>query len=295
MGPAQQAKDEGADGVDSKRHREGRIVQWASPPPLLEAHPGQGTQRTGNTNGETLDDNPHSGRLLAGIRLGRVSGSEGGQAGGTPRHTRIKRQLLGTLITVVLVIVGFSLYLVWPILFPTPAGLSGQQAPSGYPSSVEATGEDGRTRTLSVTSPDGQAVALNEVSSGDRLVVSGSGYDPRNGIYVAVCKIPSSPDQRPGPCLGGVPSTDVEGDDGQRAIDWAPANWINDDWAWKLFGARGFDDAQGGTFSAYLELTSPADEFVDCRVEQCGIFTRNDHTAIDNRMQDLYLPVAFAE
>ena len=32
----------------------------------------------------------------------------------------------------------------------------------------------------------------------------------------------------------------------------------------------------------------------DCRVDACGIFTRNDHTALSDRVQDLYVPVAFA-
>lgn len=202
--------------------------------------------------------------------------------------------MLWSVAGVVVAVAVFALVLIWPILFPTPAGLSGQTAPTGYPNSVEATGEDGRTRTLAVTGPQGQAVALDALAPGDRLVLSGSGYDARNGIYVAICAIPDTPEQRPGPCLGGVPSTDVEGDDGERTIEWAPANWINDDWAWKLFGARGYDDAEAGTFTAYLEVTGPADQYVNCAAEDCAVFTRNDHTAIDNRMQDLYLPVAFS-
>lgn len=165
----------------------------------------------------------------------------------------------------------------------------------GYPSSVSATGEDGRERTLEARGESGELVDLSELRTGQRLVVSGSGYDPSLGIYVAICRIPDAPDLRPGPCLGGVPDTEVQGDDGERAIEWAPANWINDDWAWKLFGARGFDDPEEGTFTAYLEVGPAADEFVDCRLERCGVFTRNDHTALANRLQDLYLPVSFAE
>ncbi len=211
------------------------------------------------------------------------------------RRSRARRQLLGATIAVAVVVVVFVIYLVWPIVFSGPTGLSGQQEPTGYPASVVATGEDGRERSLRVRGVDDSEVDLERVTQGDRLVVSGTGFNSQNGIYVAVCKIPDSPDQRPGPCLGGVPSTEVEGDDGQRTIEWAAANWINDDWAWKLFGARGYDDPAAGDFTAYLELGPPADEFVDCRVEACAIYTRNDHTALDNRMQDLYLPVAFSE
>jgi len=199
---------------------------------------------------------------------------------------------LGTLLVVV---AGLAGYLAWPLVFPAPAGASGQEPVSGYPSAVSATGEDGRVRILEVSGESGGVVDLSEVRPGQRLVVSGSGYDPTRGIYVAICRIPDSPDLRPGPCLGGVPDTEAQGDDGERAIEWAPANWINDDWAWKLFGARGFDDPDEGTFTAYLEVGPAADEFVDCRRERCGVFTRNDHTALANRLQDVYLPVSFGE
>ena len=188
----------------------------------------------------------------------------------------------------------FALYLAWPILFPPAAGVSGQERVVGYPTSVEATGEDGRTRVLDVSAADGSVPALDQIAPGDRLVVTGEGYNPSMGVYVAVCRIAPTPDQRPGPCLGGVPETESEGLVDRSEIQWAAANWINDDWAWRLFGARSFDDRRAGTFTAYLEIPAGADEFVDCRASDCAIYTRNDHTAIDNRMQDLYLPVEFS-
>ena len=77
------------------------------------------------------------------------------------------------------------------------------------------------------------------------------------------------------------------------AIEYAPSNWINDDWAWKLFGARSYDDAATGTFTAYLEVGEAKDDAVDCTTDACGIFTRNDHTALSDRVQDLHVPVAF--
>jgi hypothetical protein len=30
-------------------------------------------------------------------------------------------------------------------------------------------------------------------------------------------------------------------------------------------------------------------------VDACGIYTRNDHTALNDRVQDLFVPVAWAE
>jgi hypothetical protein len=58
----------------------------------------------------------------------------------------------------------FAMYLAWPILFASEAGVSGQERVTGYPTAVEATGEDGRTRSLQVSAPDGSEVALNAIS-----------------------------------------------------------------------------------------------------------------------------------
>ena len=43
-----------------------------------------------------------------------------------------------------------------------------------------------------------------------------------------------------------------------------------------------------------VEVPSPADDHVDCREVACAIYTRNDHTAASDRVQDLYLPIGFA-
>jgi hypothetical protein len=37
-----------------------------------------------------------------------------------------------------------------------------------------------------------------------------------------------------------------------------------------------------------------ADDNVDCRAVACAVYTRNDHTASADRVQDLYIPVGFA-
>lgn len=177
-----------------------------------------------------------------------------------------------------------------PILFHEPQGLSGQERPSGFPTEQVATGDDGLTRTLSATNDDGGAVDLSAVESGDRIVITGDGYAPGRGLYVAICAIPAQVNARPGPCLGGVPEqTEEELEVG--SIQYAPSNWINDDFAWRIFGARGFDDREAGTFTAYLLVGPPVDENVDCVAVECGIYTRNDHTAATDRVQDIYLPV----
>lgn len=199
--------------------------------------------------------------------------------------------LLGAL-AVILVVVAI---VVVPILTHHNQGVSVQEEPTEeWPLEVSAVGDDGRERSFMIVSPEpGAEVDTSALAPGDRLVVSGTGYDAARGIYVAICKIPAE-GEKPGPCLGGVPEQ-VEQDIEEGAVQYAPSNWINNDWAWRLFGARSYDDPETGTFTAYLLIGEPADDKLDCRVDACGIFTRNDHTALNDRVQDLYVPVAFAE
>lgn len=182
-----------------------------------------------------------------------------------------------------------------PFILPGDTGSSGQPLTvDGYPTSVSATGDDGRTRTLSITLEDGQEPDLDNIRPGDRLVVTGSGFDSSRGIYVAICQVPASVDTRPGPCLGGVPELDGGGA-GTETVEWSPSNWINQEWAWRLFGARSYDDRDRGTFRAFILVPPASEDGLDCHDVSCGVFTRNDHTALDNRMQDLYLPVRFSQ
>ena len=206
------------------------------------------------------------------------------------RRVRIRWIVLAALV-VVLVPVAI---IVVPILTHQNQGLSGQQeAAEAWPLTVTATGDDGRERSFTVMSHEpGGSVDTSALQVGQKLVVSGTGYDPTRGIYVAICKIPDDASVKPGPCIGGVPATEGEAVS-EGTVQYAPSNWINDDWAWKLFGARSYDDVSTGTFTAYIEVGEPADDKLDCTVDRCGIYTRNDHTALSDRVQDLYVPVAF--
>jgi len=207
-------------------------------------------------------------------------------------ETRSRRRrwpwITGAIIAVLLVPVAI---VVVPILTHESQGVSHQEpAAEQWPTTVTAEGDDGRTRTLTLTSPDVDTAAL---MLGERLVVTGSGYDGSRGIYVAICAIPDDPATKPGPCIGGVPDQSQETVEA-GTVQYAASNWINDDWAWKLFGARSYDDVAAGTFTAYLEVGEPIASGLDCTTQPCGIYTRNDHTALKDRVQDLYVPVAFA-
>jgi len=210
--------------------------------------------------------------------------------------TRRRRRwpwVIGVIVALLLAVVAA---IALPILLHNPQGSSGQaRVPAGeYPTEVSATGDDDRERTLSVATENGNAPDLSSVQAGDRLVVTGAGYDGDRGLYVAVCRIPDELDGKPGPCLGGVGSQEVEQFE-EGVVQWAPSNWINEAFAWRLFGARSFDDTATGAFTAYIEVPPAADENVDCTVEACGLYTRNDHTASGDRVQDLYVPLAWAE
>ena len=83
-----------------------------------------------------------------------------------------------------------------PILTHTDRGVSVQDPVEEWPLVVTAEGDDGRTRELTVASDDPDvAIDTSALVEGDRLVVSGSGYDASQGIYVAICVIPSSPEE----------------------------------------------------------------------------------------------------
>jgi hypothetical protein len=196
----------------------------------------------------------------------------------------------------VVVLLGVIAAIALPIVLHAPQGSSGQpRVPAGeYPTEVTATGDDDRMRTLAVTTDDGALPDLAAVSAGDRLVVTGAGYDGDRGLYVAVCRIPDEINGKPGPCLGGVGSQEVEQFE-EGVVQWAPSNWINEAFAWRLFGARSFDDTQSGAFTAYIELPPVTDGVVDCAADPCGLYTRNDHTAAGDRVQDLYLPLRWAD
>lgn len=179
-----------------------------------------------------------------------------------------------------------------PILTHVPQGSSGQVGEAGgWPLSVTAKGDDGRTRILTVSADGAAALDTSALAPGQHLVVTGSGYDGSRGIYVAICAVAPT-GEKPHPCLGGVPDQEQQ-QVAADTIQWAPSNWINDDWAWKLFGARSYDDQAAGTFTAYLEVSDPVGEGIDCRKDACAIYTRNDHTALNDRVQDLHIPVGF--
>lgn len=211
-----------------------------------------------------------------------------GMSTGQRRWRRIAQWAFLALAVVVL---GGALAVIVPIVTHQSQGGSGQQVPEGFVSATSAVGADGRKRELAVETPDGEAADLSAVRPGEELVVRGEGFDASIGIYVAICAIPSSAEQRPSPCLGGVPEGVETGDTADGALTSA---WVTDDWVWRSFATGGYDDAGEGSFTARIAVPAPTTEGLDCRETRCAIATRADHTAGSDRVQDMLLPVAFS-
>lgn len=205
---------------------------------------------------------------------------------------RAGRWWLWGILALVVVVLAVVAAIVVPIVTHQSAGVSHQQSgATEWASTATAVGDDGRTRTIELTSESGGEVDPSSLAIGDRIVVHGTGFDPDRGIYVAVCVVPESPADKPGPCVGGAPQQSQDAEAYAGEVQWAASNWVNDDWAWRLFGARSFDDRAAGAFTAYVELAEPGE--VDCSADRCAIVTRNDHTAAADRVQDVYLPIRF--
>src|SRR5690606_16646246 len=208
----------------------------------------------------------------------------------SPRSRGTRIVLIVTL-AIAVVVLGVAVAVLVPILTHSSAGASGQKVPTDYVSESSATGEDGRERTLRAERADGTAADLSEIRPGDALVVRGSGFDSRIGIYVSVCAIPEDATQPPGPCLGGIPEGAETGDADREGLTSA---WVSSDWAWRAFATDRYDDTEAGTFAVELTVPEPVSDGLDCTQTRCAVATRADHTARSDRGQDMLLPVRFA-
>ncbi|WP_319637749.1 MULTISPECIES: hypothetical protein [Streptomyces] len=138
--------------------------------------------------------------------------------------------------------------------------------------------------TKTVTGPEGQKLTVTPVNNlateGQKLKITGSGYDETKGIYVALC-VDNGKGELPTPCIGGV---DMTG--GSHTSAWISSD--PPDYGEELAIPYG----TGGTFE--VELTVDAkDEYTDCFKATCVLATRADHTRSGDRSQDVKVPVSF--
>jgi hypothetical protein len=149
---------------------------------------------------------------------------------------------------------------------PSPVGASTQE---------EVTRTDG-TRTLVVSATDD----LDPVAQ--TLRIRGTGYDTDKGIYVGLCAV-QGPDQQPSPCGGGI---DKSGSSGSSA--WISSNPP----AYGIGLAVPYGDS--GSFDVEITVSAAVNAALDCRRVECAIVTKNDHTIISDRSQDVIIPVTFS-
>ncbi len=203
----------------------------------------------------------------------------------------VGRIVLIALLVAALVVLGIVAAVLTPILTHTSAGGSGQAVPTEFVSESSATGSDGRTRLIQTKMPDGAPADLADLVPGEEIIVSGNGFDARIGIYVGFCAIPESSEKRPSPCLGGIPEGAEQGDAAEQSA--LASAWITNDWAWKSFATQTYADADEGSFEVRLTVPESTVEGLDCAVSRCAIVTRADHTALKDRVQDMFLPIGF--
>lgn len=135
-----------------------------------------------------------------------------------------------------------------------------------------------------VKGANGQTVTVSQVNrlnpNGQVITVSGRGFNPRIGIYVALCKTPVQ-GERPGPCGGGA---DTDGS--TQASAWVSSNP-------PPYGrALATPYRPGGRFTVRINI-APRIGDVDCRVTSCAIVTRADHLRSNDRSADVVIPVRF--
>lgn len=115
---------------------------------------------------------------------------------------------------------------------------------------------------------------------GEKLRVTGSGYDTAKAIYVALCK-DNGDGKIPSPCIGGADQSGTG----------SSSHWIvpkGDPFEGTLAIAWG----AGGTFDVEIDIKAK-DNGVDCAQVVCSVVTRVDHRNSGDRSQDVRVPVTF--
>jgi ribose/xylose/arabinose/galactoside ABC-type transport system permease subunit len=136
---------------------------------------------------------------------------------------------------------------------------------------ASATGSNGATLEVS---------KVTNISSGDKLTITGSHFDETVGIYLALCKVVPAT-QLPTPCGGGMDKTGKTG-----SSIWISSNPP----AYGVGLAKPYQP--GGRFTEVIKV-SPMIGKLDCRNIACAIYVRADHTRTDDRSYDLKIPIKF--
>ncbi|MFC5800974.1 hypothetical protein [Streptomyces formicae] len=133
------------------------------------------------------------------------------------------------------------------------------------------------TYNLSLTGPDSASAA------GQVVTVTGSGFNPAQGVYVGLCVVSGAPGAaKPTPCLGGQDESGTTG----------ASHWVSNLGGGTLPNSSAF--GAGGTFSVQIFVKAELDNGQICGEDvTCAIVTRADHTDTNDRKYDVHVPVTF--
>ncbi|MGX1561202.1 hypothetical protein [Streptomyces sp. NPDC055506] len=137
--------------------------------------------------------------------------------------------------------------------------------------------DGGTTYNLSVTAPNTASAA------GQVINVTGSGFNPGQGIYVGLCVVSGAPGAaKPTPCLGGQ---DESGSTGA-------SHWVNNTFGGMFANSSKF--GTGGTFNVNIFVKATLDNGQVCGEDvTCAVVTRADHFDSGDRKYDVHVPVTF--
>ncbi|MEU7468803.1 hypothetical protein AB0A94_09640 [Streptomyces sp. NPDC044984] len=137
--------------------------------------------------------------------------------------------------------------------------------------------DGGTTYNLSVTAPSTASAA------GQVVNVTGSGFNPGQGIYVGLCVVDGAPGaQKPSPCLGGQDETGSTG----------ASHWVNNTFGGLFANTSKF--GAGGTFDVDIYVNPDLGDGSVCGVDvECAIVTRADHLDTNDRKYDVHVPITF--
>ncbi|WP_037272243.1 hypothetical protein [Kibdelosporangium aridum] len=132
-------------------------------------------------------------------------------------------------------------------------------------------------RTLSASN----ATGLNP--AGETITVTGTGYDPSKGYYVALCQVPDDYHygENPTPCLGG---------NGQGGSGVGPSAWVTNT---PIGGNPTTPIAADGSFTTQIRITQSGTN-LDCSVVTCAVVSKRDHLGLGDRSFDVFIPVSWS-
>ncbi|MEU1281062.1 hypothetical protein [Streptomyces sp. NPDC005805] len=153
-------------------------------------------------------------------------------------------------------------------------GLAGSASAA---TSTRTVTDGGTTYNLSLTGPDTAAAA------GQVVTVTGSGYNPGQGIYVGLCVVDGAPGaNKPTPCLGGQDESGTTG----------ASHWVSNLGGGTLPNTSVF--GPGGSFSVQIFVKAELSGGQVCGEDvTCAVVTRADHMDTNDRRYDVHVPIAF--